>query len=105
MELEVQAFDVAAPVFLTWAGPTADVRLLYGPDPILGVDEPGRRGYLIDDVYLAVAWVAEGAPELASAFEDAGVEPLHRSAERPTHEELLHMVMQSGSPARSTGDR
>ncbi len=103
MEFEFQAFDVAAPVFLTWAGSEADVRLVYGPDPILGVDEPGRRGYLIDDIYLAVAWVAEGAPELASALDDAGIEAVSRVAERPTHGELLRMVMRSGSPARPTG--
>lgn len=104
VEFEVHAFDVGAPVFLNWAGPMADVRLLYGPDPILGVDEPGRRGYLIDDVYLAVAWVAEGAPELANAFENAGVGALRRRAERPTSEELLDTVMRTGSPARPTGD-
>lgn len=104
MEFELQTFDMAAPVFLTWAGPAADVRLLYRPDPILGVDEPGRRGYLIDDIYLAVAWVAEGAPELADALDVAGVAVVSRGAERNSHAELLRMVMRSGSPARSTRD-
>ena len=60
MEIEVPGFDACAPDFLEWAGQAANVRLPLGPDPILAVDEPGRRGYILDDVYSAVAWIAEG---------------------------------------------
>lgn len=104
MEFEVPAFDTAAAVFLAWAGSMTDVRLAYRPDPILGVDQPRRRGYLIDDIYFAVAWVAEGAPELARALDEAGIEAVSRDAERATHEELLGMVMSTGSPVPSTED-
>lgn len=104
MEFEVPAFDVASPVFLRWAGPRAEVRLTYGPDTILAVDEPGRRGYLIDDIYFAVAWVSEGAPELARALDSAGIEAISRDAGRSTKDELLRIVMRTGSPARSGDD-
>lgn len=103
MEFEVPTFDGAARVFLAWAGQTADVRLAYGPDPIIAVDEPGRSGYLIDDVSLAVAWVGEGGPELAKALDGAGVAAVDRPAERSIREELLRTVMRTGSPARAAG--
>jgi len=103
MEIEVPSFDAGAPAFLEWAGQAADVRVLYGPDPILAVDEPGRRGYIMDDVYLAVAWVAEGGGELMRALHDNGV-AAEASAPRATNQnEFLAMVMRSGSPVPARG--
>jgi hypothetical protein len=50
VEIEVPEFDSAASVFRTWAGQGAPVHLVFGPDPILAVDLPGRRGYLTDEI-------------------------------------------------------
>lgn len=98
MEIEVPSFDAGAPAFLGWAGQAADVRVLYGPDPILGVDEPGRRGYIVDDIYLAVAWIAEGGEELMRALHDRGVAARASLPVPPNQNEFLAMVMGSGSP-------
>lgn len=103
VEIGVPSFDACAPVFLEWAGQSANVRLFYGPDPILAVDEPGRRGYLVDDVYLAVAWVAEGGDELIRALQDRGVELKTQASPTTSHDEFLLMVMRSGSPVPSSG--
>lgn len=98
VEIEVPSFDEGAPAFLEWAGGAADVRLHYGPDPILAVDEPGRRGYFVDDVYLAVAWVAEGGDELLQALHDHGVAAKSSAVHTTNHRELLTSLMTSGSP-------
>ncbi len=97
VEIEVPSFDGGAPAFLEWAGAAADVRLHYSPDPILAVDEPGRRGYFADDVYLAVAWVAEGGDELLQALHDHGVTATS-STHTTSHRELLTSLTTSGSP-------
>lgn len=103
IEIEVPSFAAGAPAFLEWAGQDADVRVVYGPDPILAVDEPGRRAVLVDDVYLAVAWVAEGGDELVEAMRDCGVAAKSRPTQ-PTHDhELLIMVMRKGSPVPQPG--
>lgn len=73
------------------------------PDPILAVDEPGRRGYLVDDVYLAVAWVAVGGDELIRALQDRGIELKTQASATSSHDEFLLMVMRSGSPVPSSG--
>ena len=101
MEIEVPSFDAGAPAFLEWAGKAADVRVLYGPDPILGVDEPGRRGYITDSIYLAVAWIAEGGDELMRSLQDRGVAAEASVPQAATQNEFLAMVMRSGSPVPS----
>ena len=72
VETEVPEFDSAASVFRTWAGQGAPVHLVFGPDPILAVDLPGLRGYLTDEIYFAVAWVAEGIEDLLQALRAQG---------------------------------
>ena len=103
IEIELLGFDEGAPAFLEWAGPAADVRVFYGPDPILAVDEPGRRGYFADDIYLAVAWIAEGGEDLMRALQDRGVAATISPPRTSTRHELLDMVMKSGSPVVSQG--
>jgi len=97
IEIEVSSFDAGASAFLEWAGHSADVRLVYGPDPILGVDEPGRRGYFVDDVYLAVAWIAEGGDELVRALRDRGVAAEASEPQSTYQNEFLATVMKFGS--------
>lgn len=103
IEIEVPSFDAGAPVFLEWAGEAADVRLLYGPDPILAVDGPGRRGYIVDRVYLAVAWIGEGGDELVRALHDRGVAAEASATTATNQSEFLAMVMGSGSPVPTRG--
>jgi hypothetical protein len=101
LETEVPSFDAGAPAFLAWAGDAADVRVFYGPDPILAVDQPGRRGYFVDDVYLAVAWIAEGGDELMRALKARGVEAKSWTPSSANQHELLAMVTRAGSPVPS----
>lgn len=98
MEIEVPEFDAAATVFRAWAGPHGGVRFLFTPDPILAVDLSGRRGCLIDDIYLAVAWVAEGAEDLVQALRAHGIDAVERPARggNEVHEDVLAMVMRRG---------
>ena len=103
VEIEVPEFDSAASVFRTWAGQGAPVHLVFGPDPILAVDLPGRRGYLIDDIHFAVAWVAEGIEDLLQALRAQGIDAIQRSERGGTevHEDLLDMLMRNGNVLRS----
>ena len=104
MEIEVPSFDSGAPAFLEWAGSAAVVRLLYGPVPILAVDEPGRRGYIVDDIYLATAWIAEGGEHLVRGLRDLGVQAEVSASSATGGSEFLAMVMRSGSPLDSRGE-
>lgn len=98
MEIEVPSFDPAAAVFQAWAGDRSGLRLVWGPDPILAVDQPGRRGYLIDDIYLAVAWICEGGEELMRAMQAEGIRTvlLPTRNDNGTNQALFEMVMKKG---------
>lgn len=97
VEFEIAAFDVAAPILLAWAS-EAPVHLLYGPDPIVAVDGPGRRGLLSDRVYSAVAWVPTGADAHRSGLLEAEIEFEERAVVDvdASRADLLATVVQKG---------
>lgn len=60
-------------------------------------------GYLTDEIYFAVAWVAEGIEDLLQALRAQGIDAIQRSERGGTevHEDLLDMVMRDGNVLRS----
>jgi hypothetical protein len=70
IEVEPEDGAAAARAFVAWAGGPEDVRILFTPDTLLAVDRPGRRGYLLDEVYFVTLWVGRGADELRERLGD-----------------------------------
>jgi hypothetical protein len=64
--IEVDSRDAGAAMraFVAWVGADEDLHVLFTPDVLMAVDRPGRRGYLIDEIYFVTAWIDCGAAEL-----------------------------------------
>ncbi|MCP4963807.1 MAG: hypothetical protein GY926_01070 [bacterium] len=100
--LQVGDLDSAIEVFIDWAGGPTAVRLLYTPAVLLAVDTKDRRGFLLDEVYLATLWADRGRSELQAALAEslaaAGKDPPVSSGFEPNPHDLIHGAMRHGQP-------
>jgi len=49
-----------ARAFVAWAGDSADLRVFFTPDVLIGLDSGLRRGYLFDDGWTVETWIELG---------------------------------------------
>ena len=88
--------------FRAWAGGNAELRALFTPDVLIGLDAPTRRGYLYDDGWTVEVWIERGLTDffrLLSPDYLAKHCRVERSAPGPLPQrELLSMALEEGEP-------
>lgn len=66
--IEISDSDVGLRAFARWAEPRDAVRVLFGPDVIMAIETPSRRGWITDEIYFATAWIDRGLNDLGAAL-------------------------------------
>lgn len=90
--------------FRSWTGPSADVRVFFTPDVLVGVSTEMVRGYLYDDGWTVECWIERGSrlfEELLEVEFGEG-DPAGYSVSRPTEQSsmdgLMRLAIEKGSP-------
>lgn len=103
-QIDAKAASVGYQAFLDWAGSSrGQVRLLYGPDPMLAIDTPRTRGFLVDEVYFISVWIDRGQSSFEGHLHDRlaseGFLPGDVLSEytEPDPITILEMILTSGS--------
>ena len=91
-----------ADAFKSWAGAGADLRVVFTPDFLVGLDATHRRGYLYDDGWTVEVWIGMGGDELLALL-SAEYLAAHCTVERPPRDPAVHqglhdLVRTSGAP-------
>lgn len=97
-EIEFGAAARAYEAFERWAC-ASNVVVCFGPDTVMAVDRPGRRGFLYDEVYFVTIWASDGGDELVEVLRRLTEQFVVRDpAEQPRAERLLGLVLAEGAP-------
>ena len=94
-----------ASAFVTWAGPDADLRVLFTPDVLIAVDNDAGRGYLYDDGWSVEAWIERGSVGFLAVLDaefagptDSGYRVGNPPGTARNHRGLTEMAIDKGHP-------
>ncbi len=86
IEADSQAAGEAYRAFETWAGADG-ITVFFAPDTMMAIDQPGRRGFLYDEVYFITIWASHGGDgllEILARLVGPTDRPWYESSPRPT---------------------
>lgn len=104
--LSIEIWSEHAPAayraFLGWAESRGSARVVFAPDPMLGIDSEQARGFLVDDVYLLSIWIDRGADAFMASLESEllpDAQPISDAAKKgvePNPEKILRLIIDNG---------
>ena len=95
--IEISDNDVGLRAFARWAEPRDAVRVLFGPDVIMAIETPLRRGWIMEEIYFATAWIDRGVDDFLRLLQDDRHEVQTGRVELDP-QGMLEMILRKGSP-------
>lgn len=103
LEIDSNAAATAYRGFEAWAG-SEFVKVFFAPDTMMAVDQPGRRGFLYDEVYFISVWASVGGEALLETLHaiidatDGTAMVIKAVSEEPRPEQMLALALEHGAP-------
>lgn len=103
IEADSRAAGAAYRAFETWAG-SDGIKVFFEPDTIMAIGQPGRRGFLYDEVYFITIWVSDGGERLLEILAEQLVPAdrpwyeIKQPTDEPQPDRTLALVLEHGSP-------
>jgi hypothetical protein len=98
LEVDSRAAVLAFDAFEQWAG-SGQVVVSFGPDTLMAVDWPDRRGLLHDEIYFVTIWAGAGGDQLVELLRRLTEEFVIRDpAMEPLPKRTLELVLTKGAP-------
>ena len=100
IDVDAEATSAAIRTFVEWASAPSEVRLVYTPDVLLGIDTGVKRGFLLDEVYRTTIWADRDGDALVLLLSERLEPSVWREGAPPERDPLalLRIAVDKGEP-------